>query len=215
MVLHGGVELVWSSMEVWRWYGPPWRCGAGMVLHGGVELVWSSMEVWSWYGPPWRCGAGMVLHGGVELVWSSMEVWSWYDPIMEVVWSSMRCGGCIYMVLQGGVELVWPLHGGVELVWDVLHEVWSWYGPPWRCGGGMCYCLGYYSAPTHSLTVLNLALQNASGDEFSRGLCKYALLFAVCKQRSVSLLHAMCTPAFLLCWCCPKWVEWWPSTVLE
>ena len=165
MVLHGGVELVWSSMEVWswydpimevvwssmrygagmappwrceagmtlhmevwRWYGPPWRCGAGMVLH----------EVWSWYGPPWRCGAGMVLHGGVELVWSSIyKVWSWYDPIMEVVWSSMRCGGCIYMVLQGGVELVWPLHGGVELVWDVLHEVWSWYGPPWRCGAGI------------------------------------------------------------------------------
>ena len=79
----------------------------------------------------------------------------------------------------------------------------------------MCYYLGYYSAPTHSLTVLNLALQNASGDEFSRGLCKYALLFAVCKQWSVSLLHAVCTPAFLLCWCCPKWVEWWPSTVLE
>ena len=58
MVLHGGVEVVWSSM----------RCGAGMVLHGGVEVVWSSMEVWSWYSPPWRCGAGMVLHGGVELV---------------------------------------------------------------------------------------------------------------------------------------------------
>ena len=62
----------------------------------------------------------------------------------------------------------------------------------------MCYCLEYYSAPTQNVTVLNLALQNVSGDEFSRGLRKCSAI-CVCKQWSVSLLHAMCTgmPAML------------------